>query len=121
MIIAAGQEMRQAQLDSTNILLGDCLIGKAAEATLEMWLSKDALWKAFLTPRDMACAGARLSDARVEPCPETRSAIIRQLFSWLTQRAYLTSLFNYRYQLSSVSQVNNIRMTAYDWFDFSEA
>ena len=110
-----------ARLEDADILLGDCLIGDAAEATLEMWLHRDPYWQAFLTPRDLACAEARLSDARAEPESELRNDIIRQLFSWLMQRAYLTPLFNYRYQLSSVSQVNNIRMTAYGWFDFCEA
>ncbi|MCO7264221.1 SgrR family transcriptional regulator [Dickeya zeae] len=121
LIQEASQGTGQAQLDNADILLGDCLIGDAAEATLEMWLHRDSFWQAFLTPRDMACAEARLCDAQAEPEPESRSATIRQLFSWLMQRAYLTPLFNYRYQLSSVSQVNNIRMTAYGWFDFSEA
>lgn len=117
----AAPTMGLAQLDETDILLGDCLIGDAAEATLEMWLHRDPFWQAFLTSRDMACAEARLCDARAEPEPDSRNTIIRQLFSWLMQRAYLTPLFNYRYQLSSVSQVNNIRMTAYGWFDFGEA
>ncbi|ERM14428.1 hypothetical protein L585_08345 [Pantoea ananatis BRT175] len=120
LINEAGQSTGQVQLESADILLGDCLIGDAAEATLEMWLYRDPCWQAFLTPRDLACAQARLCDARAEPEPEARNAIIRQLFSWLMQRSYLTPLFNYRYQLSSVSQVNNIRMTAYGWFDFSE-
>ncbi len=121
LIKEADQGAGQAQLDSADILLGDCLIGDAAEATLEMWLHREPCWQSFLTPRDMACAQARLCDARTMLNPEPRNAIIRQLFSWLMQRAYLTPLFNYRYQLSSVSQVNNIRMTAYGWFDFSEA
>ena len=121
LIKEAGQAPGATQLDSADILLGDCLIGDAAEATLEMWLHRDPFWLAFLTPPDMACAVARMCDARAEPEPLSRNAIIRQLFSWLMQRAYLTPLFNYRYHLSPVSQINNIRMTAFGWFDFSEA
>lgn len=56
LIREAGPGTVQGQLENADILLGDCLIGDAAEATLEMWLHRDPFWQAFLTPRDMALA-----------------------------------------------------------------
>lgn len=111
----------QAQLEQADLMLGDRLIGNAPEATLESWLRQDPMWPAFLNEQDRAFLYSTLDKVQQEPECHTRNQLLKTPYLRLMEQGYLTPLFNYHYQVSTPNRVNDIKLTAYGWFDFCQA
>lgn len=108
-------------LADADMMMGDRLIGEAPEYTLEQWLRCDALWPHLLSAPQFAHLMATLDAVQVLPDPAARHLALKEVFSQLMERAVLTPLFNYQYQISAPPGVNGIRLNPRGWFDFTEA
>ncbi len=110
-----------SQLADVDIMMGDRLIGEAAEYTLEQWLRCDVLWPHLLSTGQYAHLLATLDAVQAQPDAAARHAALKAVFSRLMESAILTPLFNYQYQISAPPGVNGIRLNPRGWFDFTEA
>lgn len=113
--------MGAEQVDTVDLLLGDRLIGEAPEATLENWLRQDPLWQGILPPGAWEHLQSTLLDIQQIEDPLLRSASLQHYFEGLMQNGLITPLFNYQYQVSAPPRVNGVQLTAWGWFDFSQA
>ncbi|QKJ88606.1 SgrR family transcriptional regulator [Paramixta manurensis] len=120
-LLAVRHGHQQAQLAQADLLLGDRLVGDAPEATLESWLRQDMMWPAFLAEQDAVPLYAALDHLQGNSDPQWRNQQLKTLYLQLMQQGYLTPLFNYQYQVSTPNRVNDIKLTAYGWFDFCQA
>jgi MarR-like DNA-binding transcriptional regulator SgrR of sgrS sRNA len=102
-------------------MMGDRLIGEAPEYTLEQWLRCDTLWPHLLRAPQFAHLMATLDAVQVLPDAAARHLALKEVFTRLMERAVLTPLFNYQYQISAPPGVNGIRLNPRGWFDFTEA
>ncbi|MCG0458937.1 SgrR family transcriptional regulator [Enterobacter cloacae complex sp. ECC445] len=109
------------QLADADIMMGDRLIGEAPEYTLEQWLRCDALWPHVLSAPQYAHLQATLDAVQTQADERARDAGLRAIFSRLMEKAAITPLFNYQYQISAPPGVNGIRLNTRGWFDFTEA
>lgn len=109
------------KLALADLILGDRLIGDAPEAAMESWLHQDPLWHAILPEPQRLSLYAVLDDIQQQKTDEVRHLALKSAFSDLMQEGSLTPLFNYLYQVSTPNQVNDIKLTAYGWFDFCQA
>lgn len=109
------------QLENADLILGDRLIGDVPEATLESWLRQDPLWKAILTPEHEKALYGLQWQAQQSPERACRISLLKEAYQQLMQKGYLTPMFNYQYQVSTPSKVNDVKLTAYGWFDFCQA
>lgn len=109
------------QLADADIMMGDRLIGEAPEYTLEQWLRCDALWPHVLSAPQYAHLQATLDAVQTQADEQARHAGLRAIFSRLMEKAVITPLFNYQYQISAPPGVNGIRLNTRGWFDFTEA
>ncbi len=107
------------ELTDADIVMGDRLIGEAAESTLEQWLRCDTLWPLLLSRARYAHLQTTLDAVQRTPDTPARYAALRHVFHRLMEDAVLTPLFHYRYQISAPPGVNGIRLNARGWFDFS--
>ncbi len=110
-----------AALADADIMMGDRLIGEAPEYTLEQWLRCDTLWPHLLSAPQFAHLMATLDAVQVLPDAAARHLALKEVFTRLMERAVLTPLFNYQYQISAPPGVNGIRLNPRGWFDFTEA
>lgn len=110
-----------SQLAGADIMMGDRLIGEAAEYTLEQWLRCDVLWPHLLSTGQYAHLLATLDAVQAQPEAAARHAALKAVFSRLMESAVLTPLFNYQYRISAPPGVNGIRLNPRGWFDFTEA
>ncbi len=109
------------QLADADLMMGDRLIGEAPEYTLEQWLRCDALWPHVLSAPQYAHLQATLDAVQTQADEQARHAGLRAIFSRLMEKAVITPLFNYQYQISAPPGVNGIRLNTRGWFDFTEA
>jgi len=110
-----------ALLRSADLLLGDRLIGESPEASLENWLQQDPLWPGILRDEDYACQQQRLEVIQQIPQENRRSDELRDhFFKWM-KSGIVTPLFNYQYQVSAPPRISGVQLTAWGWFDFSQA
>jgi len=110
-----------SQLAGADIMMGDRLIGEAAEYTLEQWLRCDVLWPHLLSTGQYSHLLATLDAVQAQPDAAARHAALKAVFSRLMESAVLTPLFNYQYRISAPPGVNGIRLNPRGWFDFTEA
>ncbi|HDT2076028.1 MULTISPECIES: SgrR family transcriptional regulator [Enterobacter] len=108
-------------LADADIMMGDRLIGEAPEYTLEQWLRCDVLWAHLLNAPQFAHLQATLDAVQTQTDEQARHAGLKTIFSQLMEKAVLTPLFNYQYQISAPPGVNGIRLNTRGWFDFTEA
>lgn len=108
-------------VEEADLVMGDRLIGEAAEYTLEQWLRCDPLWSFILSGPQQAHIQATLDALQRSPETRDRNDALRRLFSRLVEQAIVTPLFNYRYQISAPPGVQGIQLNAWGWFDFSRA
>ncbi len=106
-------------LAEADIVMGDRLIGEAAEATLEQWLRCDPLWPLLLHSTGHEQLQTRLDTVQRLPGVQARHEALMHVFHQLMEDAVLTPLFHYRYLISAPPGVNGIRLNARGWFDFS--
>ncbi|NDJ58651.1 SgrR family transcriptional regulator [Enterobacteriaceae bacterium 4M9] len=102
-----------------DIVMGDRLIGDAAEATLEQWLRCDPLWPLLLNRPSYEQLQTRLDAVQHLAETHARHGALMHVFHQLMEDALLTPLFHYRYLISAPPGVNGIRLNARGWFDFS--
>lgn len=110
-----------ALLRSADLLLGDRLIGESPEASLENWLQQDPLWPGILRDEDYACQQQRLEVIQQIPQENRRSDELRDHFFQWMKSGIVTPLFNYQYQVSAPPRISGVQLTAWGWFDFSQA
>lgn len=110
-----------ASLAQADMMMGDRLIGEAPESTLEQWLRCDILWPHLLSAPEFAHLQATLDAVQKQACEQDRHAKLKEIFARLMEKAVLTPLFNYQYQVSAPPGVNGIRLNTRGWFDFTEA
>lgn len=109
------------QLADVDLILGDRLMGEAAEATLEHWLRLDPLWPAILPEAEDRRRGETLLAIQQEADEHPRFQQLKRYYRRLMKQPSIVPLFNYQYQISAPPRVNGIVLNAYGWFDFNQA
>jgi MarR-like DNA-binding transcriptional regulator SgrR of sgrS sRNA len=102
-----------------DIVMGDRLIGEAAESILEQWLRCDPLWPLLMSGARYAQLQSTLDVVQQKPDAQLRHDALRAVFQQLMEEAVVTPLFRYHYQISAPPGVNGIHLNARGWFDFS--
>ncbi|RXA95063.1 SgrR family transcriptional regulator [Yersinia sp. 2105 StPb PI] len=109
------------QIEEADLLLADHLVGESPEATMESWLRLDPLWRGILSPEQWEQQQKTLTRIQqIEPSPE-RFRQLRAHYNELMLSGLILPLFNYQYQVNAPPRINGVTLTAYGWFDFSQA
>lgn len=88
---------------------------------LENWLRVDILWQAILSHTEQLQCRAVLDDVQLISDETLRHYALRDYYAHLMQQGIIMPLFNYQYQISAPPRVEGVILTAYGWFDFSQA
>ncbi|CNH15493.1 SgrR family transcriptional regulator [Yersinia pekkanenii] len=109
------------QIQEADLLLADHLVGESPEATMESWLRLDPLWRGILSPKQLEQQQKTLIHIQqIEPAPE-RFRQLQEYYNDLMLSGLILPLFNYQYQVNAPPRINGVTLTAYGWFDFSQA
>lgn len=111
----------EEQVAQADLLLADRLIGEAPEASLESWLQQDVLWRGILPAARWRHQRQTLRRIQQQPEPTARFHQLHAYFQHLMATATITPLFNYQYQVNAPPHIHGVTLTAYGWFDFSQA
>ncbi|QHB33553.1 SgrR family transcriptional regulator [Yersinia canariae] len=109
------------QIEESDLLLADHLVGESPEATMESWLRLDPLWRGILSTQQQERQQKTLTHIQqIEQTPE-RFRQLREHYNNLMLSGLILPLFNYQYQVNAPPRINGVTLTAYGWFDFSQA
>lgn len=109
------------QIEKADLLLADHLVGESPEAAMESWLRLDPLWQGILSSEQLEMQQKTLADIQqIELAPE-RFRQLREHYHHLMLSGLILPLFNYQYQVNAPPRINGVTLTAYGWFDFSQA
>ncbi len=109
------------QIESADLLLADHLVGESPEATMESWLRLDPIWRGILSPAQLLQQQKILTDIQQIELESERFRQLQAYYNNLMLSGLILPLFNYQYQVNAPPRINGVTLTAYGWFDFSQA
>ncbi|EMI7426611.1 SgrR family transcriptional regulator [Yersinia enterocolitica] len=109
------------QIEKADLLLADHLVGESPEAAMESWLRLDPLWRGILSPSQWEQQQKTLTHIQQIELASERHHQLREHYNDLMLSGLILPLSNYQYQVNAPPRINGVTLTAYGWFDFSQA
>lgn len=88
---------------------------------MESWLRLDPLWRGILSPSQWEQQQKTLTHIQQIELASERHHQLREHYNDLMLSGLILPLFNYQYQVNAPPRINGVTLTAYGWFDFSQA